>query len=57
MNKPGTHECKHEGLRERVAKKIGAQLEKMAVDTHGCWSWGIFEPETPMEIIEEMAKK
>jgi len=49
-------EGKHEGLRERVAKRVGAQLEKIAVDTRGCWFASIYEPETPQELIEEMIK-
>ena len=56
MNKLTKREDKHEGLRERIAKKFGAQLEKMAVDPRGCWAWGIYEPETPPEIIEEIIK-
>jgi len=47
---------KPEGLREKVARKIGAQLEKMAVDQNMCWAWGIYEPDVPIEIINEMAK-
>jgi len=54
MNKQGKYEDQHEGLRERVAKKVGAQLEKMAMNANGCWSWGIYEPEVPPEIVEEM---
>jgi len=42
-------------LGERVAKKVGVQLEKMAVST-ACWALIFFEPEMPQELIDEMAK-
>jgi len=47
-------EGKHEGLRERVAKRVGAQLEKMAVDTRGCLFFSFYEPDIPLELINEM---
>jgi len=56
MNKPSKCEDKHEGLKERVAKKVGAQLEKMATDMRVCWMWSIYEPEMPLEIIEDIVK-
>ena len=45
---------KQVGFKEKVARKFGAQLEKMAVESRACWTWGVFEPETPPEIMIEM---
>jgi len=41
------------GLREIVARKIGSQLEKMAVDPRGCWNFGIYEPEIPLDVLTD----
>ena len=47
-------EGRQESIKERIARGIGAQLEKMAVDPRGCWALGVHEPEMPPEIIAEM---
>jgi len=56
MNKLNEHEIKQDGLKESVAKKVGMQLGKMAVDPRGCWIFSAFEPEIPPEVIAEMMK-
>ena len=56
MNMLDKREGKYEGLKERVARKVGAQLERMAVDRRACWFASIYEPETPPELIQEIIK-
>lgn len=43
-------------LKEKFAKKVGNQLEKMAVDTKLCWALIMYEPELPPELIHESAQ-
>jgi len=48
-------ERRPERFKEKVARKVRAQLEKMAVDQRGCWFSLIYEPDIPDELIDEMA--
>ena len=45
------------GLKGKVAKMVGNQLDRMAVGSRGdCWVLFLYEPETHPDIIAEMLK-